>query len=84
MAGCWGGGHDLVIISIYKAILQFDGNCACLHGVVGKLGTESKNRTKCQGVIVRHIKGEEVERMHLDFRVNNEPEVSVKLFNLLY
>lgn len=64
VAGCWGGGggYGLVILSIDKAILQCDRNCACLHGVVGELGEESKSRTKCQGVIARHIKGEEVEK----------------------
>ena len=37
-------------------------------GVAGKLGNESKNRTKCQGAIMRHIKGEEAEKDAFGFQ----------------
>lgn len=70
LGGCQAaeGGCGLAIFSIYKTILQYDRDHDCLIGMVGKLGKESKNRTKCQGVIIRHIKEEEVERDAFGFQ----------------
>lgn len=69
--GGWQAAEGAMAWYVFLVIRQYhkyDGNCACLHGMVGKLGKESKNRTKCQGVVVRYIKGEEVEKDAFGFQ----------------
>lgn len=61
------------------------GNPDCQDGLeLGKFGKEPKNSTWYRGIINMETKRREGKRMHLDSRVDNEPEVNVELFNLLY